>query len=178
MALVKIIPVAKVSETKSLQKKIQEARSVAEYFYLLNETSWNKFDDALYVINRRWFDRWKDFISYDYIVRFLIEQRKQQSDLSVNRIMSNNSNPGEISNVQLFLDRKDYLQLRSPPERLKFCNSPLRQGVTFERDVFLVSEGVWRLLNGTYKGEEIKRYAVYKSCAFIDRSPNLPMVSF
>ena len=76
-----------------------EAKKIAEYFYLLNETNWNKFDDTFYVINRRWFDRWKDYISYDYIVRFLIEQGKKESELSMNKILSNNSNPGEISNL-------------------------------------------------------------------------------
>ena len=74
---------------------------MAEYFYLLNETNWNKFDDSFYIINRRWFDRWKDYISYDYIVRFRIEQGKKEAELSINKILSNNSNPGEISNMQL-----------------------------------------------------------------------------
>ena len=56
---------------------------MAEYFYLLNETNWNKFDDVFYIVNRRWFDRWKDFVAYDYIVRFLIEQGKRETELSV-----------------------------------------------------------------------------------------------
>ena len=64
------------------------------------------------MINRRWFDRWKDFISYDYIVKFLVELGKKESDLSLNKILASNSSPGEISNAILLLDKKDYLQLR------------------------------------------------------------------
>jgi hypothetical protein len=33
----------------------------------------------------------------------------------------------------------------------------------FERDIFLVSEGIWKFLAERYKGEEIKRFAVYKN---------------
>lgn len=71
-AILKTVPQPKGH--KAPEEKIQEAKKVAEYFFLLNETNWNKFDDAFYIINRRWFDRWKDFVAYDYIVRkFLIE---------------------------------------------------------------------------------------------------------
>lgn len=86
---------------------------MAEYFYLLNETNWNKFDDVFYVMNRRWFDRWKDYICYDYIVRFLIEQGRKESELSINKILSNNSSPGEISNQMLLMDKKDFLTNKS-----------------------------------------------------------------
>jgi len=64
----------------------------------LNETNWNKFDDKFFLVNRKWFDRWKDFISYDYIVKLLVELRRPESEISVSRVLSNNSNPGEISN--------------------------------------------------------------------------------
>jgi hypothetical protein len=53
----------------------------------LNETNWNKFDDRFYLINRRWFDRWKDFIAFDYIVKHVIELGKSEADLSINRIL-------------------------------------------------------------------------------------------
>ncbi|TNV85900.1 hypothetical protein FGO68_gene3351 [Halteria grandinella] len=163
---------------RSAEDKIQEARRVAEYFYLLNETAWNRYDDAFYVINRRWFDKWKDIVQYDYIVRFLIEQGKQVKDLSIQRIMANKSSPGEISNAQLMMDRKEYLQIRNAGNRLKMCNQPLKIGVVPDRDLFIISEGIWKLLQSTYKGEEIRRYAVYRKCfANPDRSPTLPMVS-
>lgn len=84
---------------RSAEDKIWEARRVAEYFYLLNETAWNRHDDAFYVINRRWFDKWKDILQYDYIVRTLIEQGKQVKDISLQRIMANLNSPGEISNA-------------------------------------------------------------------------------
>lgn len=75
------------------------------------------------------------------------------------------------------LDRKEFLQIRAPGNRLKMCNQPLKIGIVPDRDLFIISEGIWKLLSGTYRGEEIKRYAVYKKCyANPDRSPCLPMV--
>jgi hypothetical protein len=42
----------------------------------------------------------------------------------------------------------------------------------------MVSEAIWKVFHEAYRGEEIKRYAVYRNNAgFIDRSPNLVMVS-
>jgi hypothetical protein len=125
--------------------KVLEAKRVAEYFFLMNETNWNKFDDSFYIINRRWFDRWKDYTAYDYIVRFLVDQTKKGSELNHARVMANNSNPGEVSNLQLIMDRKECLQLRNSADRLRFTNAPLKMGLSFEKDYFLVSEGVWRI---------------------------------
>ena len=59
------------------------------------------------------------------------------------------------------MERKDFLQIRS--ERMHYCNSPLRNGVMLERDIFIVPEGVWKFLYNKYRGEEIKRYAIYKN---------------
>jgi hypothetical protein len=112
---------------------------------LLNETTWNKHDDLFYVLNRRWFDKWKDYMQYDYIVRFLIEQGRSIQDISLQRIMSNSTVPGEISNAQLILDKKEFLQLRAPTYKLRMCNQPLKLGVVPERDLFIVSEGIWKL---------------------------------
>lgn len=43
--------------------------------------------------------------------------------------MANNSNPNEINNNQLILDRKEHLQLRNPSEKLKYLNSPMKSGL-------------------------------------------------
>ncbi len=94
---------------KTAEQKVAEAKQVAEYFFLMNETNWNKFDDSFYVINRWWFDRWKDYTAYDYIVRFLVENTKKGGELNMTRVMANNSNPGEVSNIQLIMDRKECL---------------------------------------------------------------------
>ena len=72
---------------KTVSQRVFEAKTIAEYFYLLNETNWNKFDDRFYLINRRWFDRWKDFIAFDYIVKQVIELGKSEADLSINRVL-------------------------------------------------------------------------------------------
>jgi hypothetical protein len=93
---------------------------------LLNETNWNKFDDVFYVIPRRWFDRWKDYVAYDYIVKTLVSK---DQEINLKRVMANNSNPNEINNHQLILDRKEHLQLRNPTEKLKYLNNPMKAGL-------------------------------------------------
>jgi hypothetical protein len=87
------------------QRKIAESRQIAEYFNVLNQTNWCKFDDKFYLISRRWFDKWKQFVSYDYIVRALVEEGKRESDLSYNRLLNQDPYPGEIFNQPLLLER-------------------------------------------------------------------------
>jgi hypothetical protein len=80
--------------------------------------------------------------------------------LSINRVLSNNSNPGEISNLQLLIDRREYV-INPKNDKLKYCNYPLRNGLAINRDYYLVPNGIWRYLKQRYNGEEIMRYAVY-----------------
>lgn len=56
-----------------IEEKTIECVFVAEYFRLMNNTKWNLSDDDFYIINRRWFDHWKNYINYDYIVLKLLE---------------------------------------------------------------------------------------------------------
>ena len=60
---------ASTAQSKAVEQRISESKKVAELFYLLNETNWNKFDDKFFLINKKWLDRWKDYIAYDYIVK-------------------------------------------------------------------------------------------------------------
>jgi len=93
-----------------MQRKILESKQIAEYFFILNQTNWCKFDDKFYLISRRWFDKWKQFVSYDYIIKTLVEEGKRESDLSYNRLLSSCAQPGEISNMSLIIDRNQILR--------------------------------------------------------------------
>jgi hypothetical protein len=53
-----------------------EAIKLAELFYVQNDTQWNLFDDEFYVVNRRWLDKWKAYVQYDYIAKVIIEDKK------------------------------------------------------------------------------------------------------
>ena len=158
---------------KTMVVKIKESMRVAELFYLLNDTNWNKFDEKFYLINRRWFDRWKDFIAYDYIVKQLVEFGNKENDLSMNRLLQSNVFPGEISNGQLILNRCDFLENRC--EKMQFCNFCLKKDIMPERDLIFLTEPIWKTLHQIYGGVEVRRYAIHKNPASIlDRSPFLP----
>lgn len=46
--------------------------TIAQIFQHMNETKWNIFDDDFFIVNRRWFDNWKLYVSYDYIMQKLV----------------------------------------------------------------------------------------------------------
>ena len=141
----------------------------------MNETNWNKFDDKFFMASRKWFDRWKDFISYDYIVKLVVELGRPEAEVSSSRVLSNNSNPGEISNFHILHDLKEHFKNRAVG--LSFCNRKLRADVVPERDLIFFSEPIWKLLYGIYGGIEVCRYAVTKSPASIlDRQSVLPVI--
>jgi hypothetical protein len=50
----------------------------------MNETRWNVFDDDFYLVNRRWFDAWKQYMAYDYILLKHVTELKKVSELSIN----------------------------------------------------------------------------------------------
>jgi hypothetical protein len=58
--------------------------TIAAIFAHMNETKWNLLDDDFYIVSRKWFESWKIYLSYDYIMNRLVQERRKVSDLSVN----------------------------------------------------------------------------------------------
>ena len=52
----------------SVQSKIEEVLLVSFMMRILNESRWNVHDDDFYLIKRTWFEIWKRYIAYDYII--------------------------------------------------------------------------------------------------------------
>ena len=72
---------------------------MADLFKTLNESKWNVFDSEFFLLNRRWFDQWKDYIQYDYILHKIVTELRPIHHLSVNKIMlQGKTHPGEITN--------------------------------------------------------------------------------
>jgi len=57
----------------------------------MNETKWNVLDDDFYLIRRGWFDAWKKFVSYDYILLKVVTERRKVHDLSINKVVHENN---------------------------------------------------------------------------------------
>ena len=130
-----------------VKEKALQCIFIAEFFRLMNNTQWNAFDDTFYVLNKRWFDQWKNYVSYEYIVVTLLEKRgiKKQTvyqrigELSIN-IMVNNSGqrPKFVTNKNILLDESKYYGLFSVQHRSKadeeVMSTPIYQGAIIDRD--------------------------------------------
>ena len=70
----------------------------------MNETKWNVLDDDFYIIRRGWFDAWKKFICYDYILLKILTEQRKVNELSFNKVVHENSQgPGSINNSGILL---------------------------------------------------------------------------
>lgn len=47
---------------------------MAAFFQVMNETRWYMNDDEFYIVSRRWFDNWKTFVSYDYVLKKIVTE--------------------------------------------------------------------------------------------------------
>jgi hypothetical protein len=119
------------------------------------------FDDEFYVVNRRWLDKWKTYVQYDYIAKILIEDKKQVKDISINKIInSGGSHPGDVTNRFLLMESKDYYHNRGDDR--DYTNYPLKEDSLFSRDYINVSKGIWKIYKRNYEGLEILRFSIAK----------------
>jgi len=127
----------------------------------MNDTQWNIFDDELYIINKRWFDKWRSYVQYDYIVKHVIDEKRGVKDLSMNKMVnSGGSKPGDVTNKFLLMDSKDYYHNRF--HEGDYRNQPLRDDCILNRDFFVISKAAWRLFKLEFDGLELVRYCVVK----------------
>lgn len=110
-----------------LDQKVNEVLLISTLFYVMNESKWNVFDDDFYLVKRGWFEAWKKYICYDYILlKHVTEQRKIQ-ELSLNKIVyESNQYPGYIGNNALTLKESQIYQ-KHLKEGLP-SSTPLKEG--------------------------------------------------
>ena len=128
----------------------------------MNETKWLMYDDDFFIVSRRWFENWKGFVSYDYVLKKIVTEQKKVSDLSLNQIiLSGRNHPGEVSNWSLILEGGKYYQRYGTREDPTF--TPLRENISDGKEFFMVPKGVWKCFHIAYKGVEIRRHSVVKN---------------
>jgi len=116
------------------------------------------FDDEFYIVSRKWFNQWKAYISFDYIAQTVKEEKKNEEELSLNKVMNSGAlHPGPISNSHLILDFRDFYRDRNNEKC--YTNFPIREDLVIDRDYILVSRGAWAYLKAKYGGLEVKRYS-------------------
>lgn len=135
-------PIEKRSEKRTFEQRIKEAMTIAAIFAHMNETKWNLLDDDFYIVSRKWFESWKVYLSYDYIMIRLVQERRKVSDLSVNQIMLNGKvSPGEVQNWTLVLDTQRYYNRSSKAGDA--IHTPLRDNVQDGREFIVVPKSAW-----------------------------------
>ena len=142
----------------------------------MNETKWLMLDDEFYCVSRRWFENWKGFVSYDYVLRKLVTEQRKIADLSINQMIAQGrSSPGEISNWSLLLENGKFYNRSAMKDDPHF--SPLREGMTDGREFFIVPKSVWKFFYTAYRGPEIKRYSIVKNrTGQLYRSVRVPLI--
>ena len=114
-------------------------------------------DDEFFIVSRRWFEHWKGFVSYDYVLKKLVTEMQSVKDLSINQmLMQARSNPGEICNWAILLEQSKFYNRTATKEEAHF--SPLREGLIDGREFFVVPKSA-------YKGPEVRRYSIVKNRA-------------
>lgn len=166
----------------SLETKIRECLTVAELFFVMNDTKWNVFDDSFYLVGRRWFEHWKSFVAYDYIIAKLIAEKSSINELSKNKIFaSGSSNPGEVSNWGLLLEQSKYLNRASNKDDATF--TPLKENINIDRDFIMVPVSIWDFFRTAYCSLinqtccEIRRFSIIKDrIGRLYRTPKVPLL--
>lgn len=62
---------------RGLEQRARECLTVATFFQVMNETKWLMLDDEFYIVSRRWFENWKGFVSYDYVLRKIVTEQRR-----------------------------------------------------------------------------------------------------
>lgn len=133
---------------------------------MMNETKWNVFDDQFFIVGRRWFEQWKSFVAYDYVVSMLMSQKLGNNELSKNKILTGSSNPGEVSNWGLLLENNKYLNRASAKDDATF--TPLKENLRLDWDFIMIPTAIWDFFRTGYCSPvtgsscEIRRYSVVK----------------
>lgn len=159
-----------------------EAFYIANLFYLNNKTNWNAFDDEYYIIPTSWFNRWKYYVNYDYLMakteNFLklnnLNENKEENyfetiDANIkpelnhflqNFFISNNSEhfPGKINTKDLlYPEGSFFFNFNNKKSHLNYNINEKYENL---KDYFIVNKPIWSFFKKVYGGKEIKRYSI------------------
>jgi hypothetical protein len=79
----------------------------------MNTTLWNSFEDEFYIINSKWFDKWKSYVNFDY---FMENNKKYLNLLSH---ISNNIVQPEETKREVFKDIKLTEQTQTQTQKIE-----------------------------------------------------------
>jgi len=168
-----------------------EAFHIANLFFLMNEcishasTIDSSEDREFYIISTKWFEKWKNYVNFDYYMqnteKFLKLNKDQNSEATENFLeeldqpiklalenyfqnyfLTDNSRlyPGAVSNKELVYDKSiNYIDLNDKKSHL---NYNVMEYLQMGRDYFIVNKSIWNYFKSIYGGKEIKRFITGK----------------
>ena len=155
-----------------------EAFFIANLFFLMNETNWNSFDDEYYILSTSWFEKWKNYVNFDFFIinidKFLklnnipenIDDNKNSEEnflltlddsikCSIDKyfeffFLKNNSDnyPGVISNKDLLYDKSFYYI--DFQNKKSLLNYNILDQYENGKDFFLVTAPIWKYFKKIY----------------------------
>ena len=72
--------------------------------------------------------KWKEYVSYDFVYKLIIEQHRKDVDLIQNQMLINKVYPGEITNNSLLMEKNEYFSNRKHRD---ICSTPLKEQLIF-----------------------------------------------
>ena len=72
--------------------------------------------------------KWKEYVSYDFVYKLIIEQHRKDVDLIQNQMLINKVYPGEITNNSLLMEKNEYFSNRKYRD---ICSTPLKEQLIF-----------------------------------------------
>lgn len=157
---------------------MNEAFYIANLFYIMNQTTWSNLEDDYYIISQGWFEKWKTYTNFDYLIsktKYILSDKKEDREFfketeplildqivkhfESTMLISNSSLfPGQVSNSGLIYERS--LHLADDHTTSSHLNYNIKDNLIEGQDFIVVSQTIWMYFYNIYGGIEIKRYSI------------------
>ena len=125
----------------------------------------------LYILSMSWFKKWKKYTYFHHLTgdhSGKIEEATNNNNEIIDALTSDeeedqeemtHAHPGNIDQDDILEDENDDILL-DLEEKSNYTNDIIKKGLEENKDYIIVSEKVWKYLNGFYQGREIRRFVM------------------
>ena len=174
-----------VLKSRCKYELMYESFYIGNLFFNMNQTNQYLKNDDFYIISASWFNRWKNYVFFDYYMRNIEKYLKlnnidestsnneenylfnldEKNKAEVNNFFietftaSNESNyPGYVENKDILYDKVLYYSNFNKPNSKNNYN--IKSELINGQDYYIVSKDIWDYFKTVYGGREIRRLKV------------------